>query len=495
MAKKKAAAALTLIALMLFAAALAFAQPMSLDHEGIRFYVPEGWQIITEKDVLEKSDIAARIGTSAEVMKAQFDAHGILLYALDPEGNAFVLKTFDSPLRTYNGDVYAFSDANREQFLSALLEANPGASGAWDMELNTFVCLNWQRDVQGVPVHTLAFQTLMYGRIISFECESFGAPPADDSVASLRKGARAILFLGAKKQTQAKADPAELVLPDVPPSSGEAKITPIREDLPLTVDALPLTIASSTLQISGTTAPGASLRYYMNGTGIERFKADEQGRFEIILKKFDSGENTLRIESMLDKVYGSISARITLDQAVTPAALLETDITCNTQTYDLYGVTLPDASVVLKTPSSSVTVPVQADGTFQATVTMNKARDYSYTFEISSSAYKKNKLSVVIHHEQSLEDAAQAFKKEASKAKSQNAAVQGAVRDLVYIGSQRYVLFDADDGESRLIAVSDFLSVDRGMRGEMLMVLTGDTQTYDGATLPTAEWFAFMPAQ
>ncbi len=492
---RKTSAAIIILIMLSLACVAAQGETMYLDDQGIRFYVPEGWQTITEKNVLESEALATQIGTSAQVMKAQFDAHSILLYAMDENENAFVLRLLESPLQTYSGDVYGFSKGNREEFLQALLAATPNAQGDWDESLSSFICLNWQKDIQGVTVHTLAYQTLMYGKIISFECDSFGQAPTQACAESLKKGAEAILFLGAKASPmQDQASVSNLVLPETTQHEGTAELVVSRDAIPLVLEDLPLTISVSELVVKGTTDPNANLRYYMNGSGIERFKSDDQGYFEITCKKFKEGKNVLRIDASSDNGNASITARINLTQDSTPAMLSTMEITCDTETYDISGLTLPEASVSVKAGSRTLKPAVNEDGTFTVTLPTPNAKDYTFIFDISSALYKKNKLEVVVHRLSSAEEETADFIKQSKKKGSTNLIVNGAVTDLCYDGAKRLVLFTAEDSTSYAIYVEDFLPYDMGKKGQMLLIQTPQTFTLDETVYSVATLVRFNPA-
>ena len=486
---------LVLLALLLGCISAA-GETMYLDDQGIRFYVPEGWRTVTKDNVLQSEDMAKEIGTTTSLLKAQFDAHSILLYAIDENHDAFALRLLDSPLKTYSGDVYSFSKGNRTEFRDAILAANPNAAGDWDETLPSFLRLKWEKDVQGIPVHTLAYQTLMYGKIISFECDSFGEAPASDTISSLQKGAAAILFLGAKAEAETTGidEPTELTLPETTPNEGVAEITVVRNTIPLTVDELPLNISAAELPVTGTTLPNASLRYYMNGAGIERFKADDNGRFEITAERFTEGRNTIRIDAGTDSGSASISTRIFLTRDETPAILEAYEFTCDTETLTIRGKTIPDATVSFKNGSRTVKPTVNADGSFTAELSTPKVKDYTFTFEIKSSLYKTAKPTVIIHRLGSPDEQSAAFLNQKGKAAKKNRAANGSVEDLCYLGSKRLVVFAADDGTDYAVYVENFLDFDLDKKGQMLLILTDENVTLNNVTYPSADLFRFNPA-
>lgn len=492
---RKAAVAILVLVALLSGCFCAMGETVYLDDQGIRFYVPEGWRTITKDNVLQSHELAEEIGTTTPLLKAQFDAHSILLYAIDENQNAFALRLLDSPLKTYTGDVYSFSKGNRSEFLNAILAANSLAAGDWDENLQAFLRLSWEKDVQGIAVHTLAYQTLMYGKIISFECDSFGGEPALDVVNSLQKGAAAILFLGAKAEAE-KADESgqiELTLPETTPNEGTAEITVSRDAIPLTVDELPLNIHSTALLVTGTTVPNAELRYYMNGAGIERFKADNNGHFEITADRFKEGRNAFRIDAGTDDGNASITARIFLTRDETPAVLEGYEFTCDTATLIIRGKTIPDATVSFKNGSKTVKPAVDADGRFEAEVSLPKVKDYTFTFEFKSGLYKAAKLTVTVHRLGSLEEQTTSFLTQRGKAAQKNRVANGSVTDLCYLSNKRFVVFTGDDGVSYAVQVDHFLDFDLNQKGQMLLILTDEDVILNGTAYPCADLFRFNP--
>ena len=488
---RKIASAIIILAVLLSGLTSAFGETIYLDYQGIRFYTPAGWQTITQANVLENELLAKALGTSPEMMKAQLDAHNILLYAIDENQNAFTLRVLNSPLKTYTGDVYAFSNANRSEFSKALLAANANAQGDWDETLPHFLCLNWKKDVQGVPVYTLAYQTLMYGQIISFECDSFGGAPTLECVDSLQRGAAAILFLGAKTNS-AQASSA-LTLPEATPNDGVAELNYTREAIPLVPDELPASISMNELVVTGTTAPNANLRYYMNGAGIERFKSDDDGRFEITVNRFKEGANTFRIDSGTDQGGASFTTRITLAQDPTPAALSRDEITWDAPILPIQGLTLPDAAVSFAVGTKTTKVPVNEDGSFTAEISLPSIREYTVTFEFTSKPYKRNKLVLLVHRIGSAEEETAAFLSQKGAAAKLNIAATGEITDLRYDGAKRLVIFSAEDQTNYAVYVDNFLNYDLNQKGQMLLIATDEVFTLNGVDYPVAVLNRFNP--
>lgn len=460
----------------------AISEKIILENDAIRFYTPEGWSVVTSENVLANEAFAQTVGTTPQVLKATLDAHNALLFVIDTDGHMLTLKR--TPNNTTYDNVLQVTPDKREAFLD-----KQSQTAVWHDELSAYWVKKTKKEVQGITVHTIAFETLRDGDVYSIENESFDSEPTQEIEQTLSKAAKALLFTGINGQTMGETS---LTLPDVAKPVGEAEVIISRDDVPLTIDNAPAQVVEGKFLLTGKTAPNADLRYYVDNKGIERFEADNQGAFEIEIKKLQTGDNTVRIDAMVDKRYGSATFHVILDADPVPMTLKAYEDTCDQDTYEISGITLPNTQLKLKLQSSTKKIIVNKEGFFSTTVKMTKEKDYTYTLEAVLAGYRKNTVSVLVHRVADKNSQLKAFVDDAEKGLANRHAINGKIIDMLDCYGPRLVLFLDETGLIYGITVLDYNGFEKGMQGKMLITLS-DTSLSSATPYIVAELFDFIP--
>jgi len=463
----------------------------SLESHGVRFYTPDGWLCLSVEDAAFNTDAQTRTGVPFDVMQSYLRNSGILFYVMDASNNVFTFRREAPPAGLTEPDVFSLTFDQKNIWLDACLQKNSTAKGYWDDAMPGFFYIETGTEKQGLTQWNLSFKTLRYGEVFSFEFESFGAYPNKNVLSSLRTGAESVLFLAAKDDKHASFGIESLPDLDIMMPEGVAEQKVQRSAVPLTLDPIPSIVYQNSLYVTGTTQPDVGMRYYLNGKGVERFRADANGQFGIMIRHLKEGRNVLRIDAIDGGKYGVISMPVIMVKTAVPVALPTGEIITDLSLYTLYGRTLPEAVVTISEKKKATSIPVRADGSFAISIRLESAGHYTFTLTLTAEEYKKNTLPINIQRMMSQQERAESFRKEMSGIS--DSVLPGVIADLLYINSRPVIVFDADNGERYLVEADNFLCIDKQMRGVMLMIPAGDTE-YAGQRAKTARMYIFEPS-
>jgi len=463
----------------------------SLESHGVRFYAPDGWLCVSVADAMINTDAQTRTGVPTDVMQSYLRNSDILFYMMDASDNVFTFRREAPPAGLAEQDMFALSFEQRNILLSAYLQKNSTAQGYWDNTLSEFFYIETGAEKQGLTQWNLSYKTLRYGEVFSFEFESFGAYPNQNVLSSLRTGADSVLFLGAKDDKHASSGIESLPDLDIKMPEGVAEQKVQRSVIPLTLDPIPSVVYQNSLYVTGTTQPEVGMRYYLNGKGVERFKADANGQFGVMIRHLKEGRNVLRIDAINGGKYGVVSMPVIMVKTTVPVALPAGEIVTDLTMYTLYGRTLPNADVTISEKKKATSIPVHEDGSFAINIRLESAGYYTFTLTLTAEDYKKNTLPINIQRMMNQQERAESFRME--MAGISDSVLAGVIEDLLYINGRPVIVFNADNGERYLVGADNFLYIDKQMRGVMLMIPADDTE-YAGQRAKTARMFIFEPS-
>lgn len=373
------------------------AQGYSPQGMGLRLYAPQGWQVITAENAQEHEAALLEMGSGVDVVLSDLAASsaGALIYAPDMEARLVAGPECEVE------SVWQADEQGRAAILAAAQQAYPAWEGGW--QTDDWACLKGQETLGSMTVYHQVWVTCQYGRIYALEASRYGAAFTPEQTAQLMQVAEDMVVLGEKKQA------TEAEIPDaVPPAaSGVAAVRISRDETPITLDAPPANVVAPFV-LTGTTTPNADLRYYVNNTGVSRFKSDDEGRFEVEIKNLKRGKNAVRIQSISHAGYGAVVFNCQYTPATAPVnlALLPKEVAG--ETYKIRGKALAGTTVTLIRGARVQTqAKVEADGTFTVTATLDKEKAYDFTLRAEHDDYRKTEIKFSLKRTPSLEKQAQ----------------------------------------------------------------------------------------
>ena len=396
--KGKAWLSAWVLCLALAIASGALAQGHSLEEMGLRLYAPQGWQVITADNAQEHQEALKEMGSSAEIVRADLAASdaGALIYAPDMEARLVTGPECEIE------SVWQADEAGKAAILTAAQAAYPALSGVWHS--SDWIRLTGQENLGAMTVYHEAWVTCQYGRLYAIEASRYGAAFTQAQTEQLAQLAQGVVVLGVAAEAE------EEVIPDVviPGASGVAEVRVSRDETPLTLDDPPANVVAPFI-LTGTTTPEADLRYYVNGTGISRFKSDQEGRFQVEIKNLTRGKNSIRVQSISDKGYGAVVFNCQYTPATAPVSLAQLPKEVMEETCVIKGKALPGTTVTLIRGSRTQSqAQVGEEGTFAVTATLDKEKEYDFTLRAEHEDYRKSETKFSLKRSPSLKDQAQA---------------------------------------------------------------------------------------
>lgn len=479
----------------------------SCNGDGVRLYAATSWQVLTQANLSSHEDALQALGTSGQVVAANFSAKGVAFQVTSPEGYQAELYIAPGLTDFANANVWQVNQSQKDLLLSHAAKLYPNGQVAWSSEYPSFMELNQDQTLQGITIHTKAYITLYYGNLYVLESQCYGQALSPAQSTFLDEVLQGVLFLG-----DCKADvPAPIVdtpvLPAaIPYDAGIAEVTISGDDTPLTIIDPPARSDGSELTIAGTTTPNTSMRYYLNGDGQSRFTSDDDGNYTFTIKKLsEKGKNNIMVQAIGDNGYGTASFKTVLELLPTPLAVTPQELTLSQSTFDIQGIVLPGSTVYFVTSRGRKPLDVDENGRFTTTVTMKDPGDYTYTIQANEPNYAKTEATVTLHRIPNQDDDIKVLAKKAKTIGYQKLlkspdnyenrviSLTGTIQSIANDSGILSAVFETDKGDIYLLQPDSLIDLIQGGTGEMLCTLTGQTAPTSGMQAPCATINHFIP--
>lgn len=451
-------------------------QVVPLEEVGLRYYPAQGEVCVTRDDV--PPEALALLGADEAAIRAAMEHDQLYCIILTPQGTQVSLRIFDAP-----GDAFYANDSHGQQ--SSLPGFAFFRSTPDHMEKNPLLT-------------TLSLCTQYLGKGYALQTDVFGRAPtfADEDI--LVSAAKRLLQLGA-----AKGPPQELVqenalaLPKTAPLTDQmAPVAYQTDGPPLELSPIPAVLGTTLHEVSGITAPRASLKYTLNGRTSSRFQADENGRFTFTMKTLDPDmPNELTVIASQDGGVSTASCSLVIDWQFSPLALSRTTGTVTADHVILEGVTLPGSKVQLIRRNGNDLIPVDQDGRFHYRLALSKLGENNFTLRCLSSGY--HRIDMPLSFFRTIGDSIELYTlrdriknvtfaqlmKKPSAYQGRTVRYRGTVAALANLEGQPLFLLTMDEGETIACLCPDLLDIHLGQEADLLGVLTGTMQSVESPWL------------
>ena len=379
---------------------------------GIRYEPQEGELCLTRDEIPQEA--LPLLGADEAMVHRAMEAGGLYLLILTADGRQVSLRVIRAPAVQLLTDPLlpgqpgpAFSLASPEEQLLHFLQRNGGfRSAAWLDHLPGFALLSTMEspgsDESTIPEHgktekntdqtglqTLSLATLHRNQIISFQTDIFGREPSQaDEDLLIATAKRAVLPDGLSDGS------GSLTLsPQAPLTDENIVFSYVLGTLPLEIIPIPAIVGSTSLTVSGRTAPRSSLKYTVNGQPSSRFKADAEGAFSVTLKNLiPDADNEITFFVSGDGSASTATGSVFVQWQPTPIILSQTAGTVQEDRITLQGITLPGTKLQLIRKLETVSITVQKDGSFTYSVLLKKIGENTFTIRALAQGYKRTEV-------------------------------------------------------------------------------------------------------
>lgn len=502
---------LLLLAILLVVPLAAYAQDVvELDAFGLRYYPAEDEYCIT-RDSFPKEALAM-LGADEATVKAAMENDDLYLIVLTSQGKQVSFRIAEKPTAITVQNSFGLDADLKEQLLTLLARADNQLSASWVDSMPGFALLTKQQSQQEtLPVfHTLTLCALYLNQVYAFQTDVVGRSLTEEDNHLLLSIAKRAVLLGASSQPTLEGDAVQgpLTLPVLPPLTEEqAAFTYKTGAIPLEIGPLPAVVGSTSLPIQGTTGPGVSLKYAINGVTSSRIKADDAGAFSVTMMNLDPEKpNEVTITAYSGEEISTASCILTVNWQHTPMTLSQTSGSTTEDIFPLEGITLPGSKVQLIRRTSTTPVQVQEDGNFSLQVALKKEGDNTFTIRSLATGYKRSDLEVTITRVGNAEsgnnkaakpiDYAKLAKKP-SQYEGKSVQYQGQVTALASINGQPMFLLTVAEGQSLVCVCKDLLAIQLGQELTLAGTLSGILQSFESpwasGTYPSLSLTAMIP--
>ncbi len=461
----------------------------SFAHEGVRFYLPTDWQVLTPENLDSKQHVIQKMGTTPQALAASFSSSGTILAAFPEQSGQIQVQRHEKPAEIEGNDIYAMTTEQKDNFLLQFARSGGYAHGAWSPELPEFAIFRGSTTVQTMSVQTIAYATVRYNKLYTITVEIIGREPTAQDEAVLFQTASSLLFLGAQWTPQPSLTPAPMAtlapIPSRTPAPAQVRVQ--RDETQLTLDDAPSVVETSSFTVSGSTEPNTSMRYYVNDTGYERFTSDDQGRFTFTVSRLPKdGKNIIDVYAIGEKGYGVVSFTVVFNQTKAAMAVTQFEQGVAGSSAIVTGSVKPGASVQVLYRSKIYDADVAEDGTFSSMVDLPRIGENIYTVRATMPGYLRNDQKLTIIRLPSEADEQEAFQKKVKKVayeklaadpdKYKNAPVQYQGKILALSGNngQPMAVIAADGGQNPVaVLCTDLHGLELDQEVIMLCTLTG----------------------
>ncbi len=379
----------------------AFAQEaVELADIGVRFYLDdEPCVCITRDNVTDLSGALQAMGLTATTVRDLMQREDAYLLLFAEDGAQLILTVSPKPDGIQANDEADLTESERALFLRSVAAEGRYLDASWPERGNGFALLSHiLPSGDSVALDAAAASTLYCGAVYTLRVDVIGRSVGAEDEQMLLSAAQRFLRLIAP-QPLSLADGDELVLPAATlAESGEAEVIAVESALALTLDPVPATVPTTSVTLSGTTAPKAALRYVLGKDASTRFYADENGRFSVTVNDLVGDEvNELKLSATKDELTATVNVSILVDWQDTPVTLACTYATVEGDKYMLYGKTLPGAKVQMLRKSRSIDLNVADDGSFSCNVSLNTNGGTAFTIRALAVGYHRTDVSVSLN--------------------------------------------------------------------------------------------------
>lgn len=463
-------------------------EAVSLEQAGLRYYPAQGEVCVTRSSVPQEA--LALLGADEATVLSAMESDQLYCIILTGQGTQVSLRISDPPPGAAGQP--SAQGMDQAELLALLAPQGSGLSASWPEGLPGFALLSPQEQEQGLPLNTLSLSTLYLGKVYSFQTDVFGREPAQADREALFSAARRMILLGAAARDSGEASQSgPLALPPLPAlTEQEAQVSYKVGNLPLELSPIPSVVGTTLWEVSGVTAPKASLKYTLNGRTSSRFQADESGAFSFTMKNLEpDAVNELTVTASQGEDVSTASCSLALRWQPSPLALAQASGTVKADHVFLEGITLPGSKVQLLRRTGTDLIPVGEDGRFRYKVLLKKLGENSFTLRTLSPGYRRADVEVSLlraigdaQELASLEGSVKtvAYDKLLAKPSAyegRTVRYQGTVAALANLLGQPLFLLSTAQGETLACLCPDLLDIRLGEEIDLLGTLSGGKES------------------
>ena len=480
---------LLIMCLLPFSAALGETASYSFPEEGLRLYLPAGWQVLTLSNLKDHDQDIKALGTTEEALISSFQATGTLLEAFPADGGQIRVQMQPLPEGFSAQDAYLMTAEQKDDFLLKMAGAGGFVNGAWSGDLPEFAVFRGNTSIQSLSVQTIAYATVRYGKVFTVSADFIGREPTQADEAALNTAAASILFLGAQITPAPSATPEPRntmnIQPTPTPAPAEIKVQ--RDETKLTLDYVPSTVKTAKMTVTGVTEPNTPLRYYVNGQGYERFTSDSDGRFTCNVRELTKkGKNVVTIYAIGEKGYGVVAFTVILEQERAPLTVTPMAQGVAGGSAVITGAVLPGSTVTVLYHAKTYDAAVLEDGSFACEVGLDKLGENNFTVRAILDGYLKGEEKLTVIRIRSELDEQEAFQKKLRRIdygkltakpasyKDSNVRFEGLILSLSGQNGQPLAVIAAEGNASPVaVLCTDLIGLELNQPAVMLCTLTG----------------------
>ncbi len=487
-------------------------EAVALDAIGLRYYPAPGEFCVTSGSC--PAEALSLLSADQATVQAAMESDQSPLMVLSQDGTQVSLRVTARPSTVFPENVFALTPAQKEQFLTLLAREHGYFAASWLENLPGFALLTTQgaSPEAAAGLQTLSLSTLYLGKIYAFQTDVMGRSLTQADTDLLLAVARRTILLGGVPQDPAAAtEAAPLTLPEQPMLTTEtAPVAYQLGSIPLTLSPLPALVGTTTMELSGTTAPGMGLKYSVNGSLSSRFKADVNGAFSVTMKNLDPEKpNEILVIASKGKETSTAQCQVRVDWQTTPLVVSPTAGLVRDNHFALRGLTLPGAKVQLLRGRSASPVPLQSDGSFSLDVSLPKVGENAITVRSLAPGYRRVDIPLRITRAVSAQEEVAALQRSAkvfsyekmlqrpSAYEGRVVQYQGTVSGLANQSGQPLFLLTVGENQTVACFIADLLPVQLGQSLTLLGTLQGKNQDletlWEKGTYPALDVAVILP--
>ena len=498
---------IALLAMLMCVAAYSVAMAdatIRLDEIGLRYTPIEGELVVTRTDM----DVQAlsALGTNQQTLLNAMERDGQYLISLLPDGRQFSLDVSEKPTAILSDRAAAMTASEEADFLMLIARKGGYGNATWEQDgYALFTSTVGAQTNTTLSYADVSISTLYLNHVYTFRMDLIGREPQQADIDALLLATQRTLRLNAcaTAEQAAQAQSQTLTLPVAVLPTDTVTLTFTAQDVPLMLDPVASTIGTTNVTLSGTTAPGANVRYSVNGISSSRIKADAQGTFCVTAPNLiDDAENAMILTVSQGNAKTEASFTVKVDWQTSPLAL-ETVGIVESDTVTLKGLALPGTTVQLTKGRGSNHITVDENGAFSVKLLLSRIGDNAFTLQAQANGYRRNTYPFTVVRAEGNGDIINRFQDKARAVDYAKLIAQpttyrdkvvhltGTASALTYgNGEPSYVLTTAESNCYH-VRCDNLLAITQGNQIELLGTLTGETGTADG--YPTLKQAALLP--
>ncbi len=382
-------------------------------YEGFRLEAPDGARVLTQHNLAEHADFLATLGTDTATVLASMQSGGIVLMLFPASGGQIELAMVPATGIDISSDA-AMQEGDRQALLAAYATMPRYQEVAFAEQAPNWLRMVFSAMQGDIPVFTLRYVTCAFGQQYTLSSVLINRAPEATDDALLLSLIQQLSFMSARSTpTPAPTpEPTPEPTPSPVPTPGPATRVDQVEGMTLNIDAPPAWVSIASLNITGTTEPGATVALRAADKTLDTAKAGKDGRFTLTGElPRQSGTYAVTIASALE---GARSASVTYEvhfemPKLTLTVTEPTEVVRRKESV-IRGVTEPGTKVDVRTAGQAFNVRADDKGEFSFRIRLPKEGTYTYDMTASQSGWESTSLTWTVERALNQQEALTAFR-------------------------------------------------------------------------------------